>query len=489
MSSPGDPAIVTSTWPPAQLSAVAAPRERRPAGDRWLRLDNQGVMALPLGGQPGHGRTASLRRQPVRIVDGRIEGGYTGAFELICPSCADRPCLDYPKVSPMRQQIRGPYPLEAGLTAYEKHLGLLPRQHEVRPGRSRDAKPAATQVPLDETAGGYRHEAFLYSAMAEFLTGTTSFIRRAVEAGDPILVVVSGSKIDMLRGELGAEALDVSFADMAEVGGNPGRIIAMWRAFADAHAGASQIWGIGEPVYPGRSPAELAECQLHEALLNIAFDASTPFWLLCPYDREALTASVIDEAHRSHPFVAHGEDRRVSSTFRPVDLADPFTRPLPARPADAVYLAFQPGGLGRVRSFVAEHAWLARLDPESGTAMVRAVHEIATSSIQHGGGQGELRAWIENRSLVCEVSDHGHIASPLAGRLPPAPAAPAGTELWLANQLCDLVQIYSYPGGTTIRLYQNTRQPPPATDHAGPPGARDDSGCTRGAWPRKKPSL
>jgi len=26
----------------------------------------------------------------------------------------------------------------------------------------------------------------------------------------------------------------------------------------------------------------------------------------------------------------------------------------------------------------------------------------------------------------------------------------------LANQLCDLVQIYSYPGGTIIRLYQNT---------------------------------
>ena len=163
-----------------------------------------------------------------------------------------------------------------------------------------------TQAFTEETLRGYRHEALLYSGMAEFLTGTTSFIRRAVNAGDPILVVVRRPKIGMLRKELGAEARKVSFADMAEVGGNPGRIIALWRDFVQDYAGASQLYGIGEPVDPGRSPAELAECQLHEALLNVAFDASTPLWLLCPYDLEALAADVIDEAHRTHPFVARG---------------------------------------------------------------------------------------------------------------------------------------------------------------------------------------
>jgi hypothetical protein len=30
---------------------------------------------LPLAGEPGRGSTAVLRRQPVRIVDGRFEGG------------------------------------------------------------------------------------------------------------------------------------------------------------------------------------------------------------------------------------------------------------------------------------------------------------------------------------------------------------------------------------------------------------------------------
>ena len=310
-------------------------------------------------------------------------------------------------------------------------------------------------APPDETAGEYRHEAFLYSGMAEFLAAATSFIRRAVQAGDPVLVVVTGSKIDGLRRELGAETQGVRFADMAQVGGNPGRIIAALRDFVNAHAGTPQLWGIAEPVYPGRSPAELAECQLHEALLNVTFDASTPFRLLCPYDFAALSGDVIDAARRTHRFVVHGEDRQASSIFRPVDLANPFARPLPARPADAAYMALQPDRLDRLRAFVAQHAWRAGLDQESGLAIVRAVNEVATNSLQCGADHGEFRAWSDDHSLVCEVSDDGHITSPLAGRVPPAPTAAREPGLWLANQLCDLVQIYSYPGDTAIRLHQN----------------------------------
>jgi len=94
------------------------------ASDPWLRLDDDPVMTLPLAGHPGHGKTASLRRQPGSIVDGRPEGGNTGKFELICGQCADHPYLDYSEIPPRLQRIRGPYLLQAGLAAYEKHLGL-----------------------------------------------------------------------------------------------------------------------------------------------------------------------------------------------------------------------------------------------------------------------------------------------------------------------------------------------------------------------------
>jgi hypothetical protein len=79
-------------------------------------------MVFPLVGQPGHGRTAFVRRQPTRIVDGRVEGGYTGVFELICPGCGDNPYVDYSEVSPQLQRLRGPLTLEAALEAYDKHL-------------------------------------------------------------------------------------------------------------------------------------------------------------------------------------------------------------------------------------------------------------------------------------------------------------------------------------------------------------------------------
>ena len=94
-------------------------------------------MTPPPAGQPGHGSGAILRNQPVRIVDGRVEGGYTGVYEIVCPDCGDHRDLDYSEVSWRLQWLRGPHPLEAGLAAYHIHLGLtwLTRAGLKLPGR------------------------------------------------------------------------------------------------------------------------------------------------------------------------------------------------------------------------------------------------------------------------------------------------------------------------------------------------------------------
>ena len=92
--------------------------------DPWLCVDAEAGGTFPLAGQPGHGRTAYLRRQPARIVDGRMEGGYTAVFEVICGQCGDHPYLDYSEIPRWLQRIRGPYTLEEGLAAYADHLGL-----------------------------------------------------------------------------------------------------------------------------------------------------------------------------------------------------------------------------------------------------------------------------------------------------------------------------------------------------------------------------
>jgi len=84
----------------------------------------EGVLASPPAGQPGHGSKAVLRSQPVRIVDGRAEGGYTGMYEVVCPDCGDHPDLDYSEISPRLQWLRGPHRLEAALAVFHKHQGI-----------------------------------------------------------------------------------------------------------------------------------------------------------------------------------------------------------------------------------------------------------------------------------------------------------------------------------------------------------------------------
>ena len=66
---------------------------------------------------------------------------------------------------------------------------------------------------------------------------------------------------------------------------------------------AGQRSAIGEPIWPGRSPAELLECQHHEALLNLAFDPGQAWHLLCPYDLDGLDDEVIEAARLSHPLI------------------------------------------------------------------------------------------------------------------------------------------------------------------------------------------
>ncbi|HEY1450507.1 MAG TPA: ATP-binding protein, partial [Solirubrobacteraceae bacterium] len=87
---------------------------------------------------------------------------------------------------------------------------------------------------------------------------------------------------------------------------------------------------------------------------------------------------------------------------------------------------------------------------------VLAVNELATNSVQHGGGGGMLRVWQEPGALVCDVRDRGFIEDPLAGRRRPPIDQYGGRGLWLVNRLCDLVQIRSSPSGTVVRVHMRS---------------------------------
>lgn len=302
----------------------------------------------------------------------------------------------------------------------------------------------------------FSHEALLYEGREDFIRQTLPFIRDAIVAQQPILVAVDEWKVDELQRSLGRDAAWVRFEDMAKIGRNPARIIPVWRAFVDEHsAGERGMRGIGEPIWAGRSPEELVECERHEALLNLAF-ASIPsaLRLVCPYDTGSLPPSVIEEARRNHPIVtAEGTSNR-SETYQQLDaIARPFDAPLPEPEETPVEMHFDEAHLHELRTFVQAQAMERTLAPDRVQGAVLAVHEAATNSIRYGGGSGVLRIWSQDGKMICDVHDHGFIRQPLVGRVTPDPTQPDGFGLWLANQFCDLVQVRSSSDGSTIRLH------------------------------------
>jgi anti-sigma regulatory factor (Ser/Thr protein kinase) len=315
------------------------------------------------------------------------------------------------------------------------------------------AQSAITEEPEGRGSPAFRHKALLYSGTHGFIEGTLPFLRDGARAGDAMLVVVEAAKIERLRDGLGADADAVAFADMSEVGANPARILPAWRAFVDAHPGR-RLRGVGEPVSAQRSAAELVECQRHEALLNLAFADAEGFTLLCPYDVDALNPAVIEQAHHSHPVVVSDGSGHASASYVDVEaVGAPFAEPLPDPPVAAHAVAFEARTLGAVRDLAAAQAVAAGLSEVRGGDLVLAVNEVATNSVVHGGGQGVLRIWREPDTLICEVTDGGAIVEPLAGRRRPPDGRVGGHGLWMCNQLCDLVQIRSFPGGGVVRLH------------------------------------
>lgn len=312
-----------------------------------------------------------------------------------------------------------------------------------------------TDIRRSSREAGFRHDALFYSGTDGFVERTSAFIRDSVAHGEPILVVVSDEKIESLRRELGGDPDGVRFADMLQIGRNPARIIPAWRDFVAEHGTSGRRFrGIGEPIWATRSASELVECARHEALLNLAFAGGQAWWLACPYDTGSLPEAVLAEAERNHPWVTHDGERSESPTYRGLeDVARPFDDPLPEPDGSVREHRFAAEGLATLRLHVAEAAAAYGLDPARTGDLVLIVNEIATNSVRYGGGSGTLRMWEDTASVICEVRDRGRILDPLAGRTKPPADRGSGFGLWLANELCDLVQIRSFPTGSVVRVH------------------------------------
>jgi anti-sigma regulatory factor (Ser/Thr protein kinase) len=302
--------------------------------------------------------------------------------------------------------------------------------------------------------GGFRHVAWFYRTADEYVAGVSEFATAGACAGEPTMIAVPAGRLppgwSPADRAVGALRLDVEV-----LGRNPSRMVPVLRAFAADHP-EQRVRVVAELAWPGRSAPELGEVARYEMLMDLAF-ADSPVSMLCPYDPAGLPGSVTAAVRASHPWVRQaGHDVRSRDYDAAAALRARFG-PLPV-PPEATSLSYR-YDLRPVRAFVAAEAARAGLAETRRTDLVIAASEVAANTLKHTDSGGIVRIWVTSDEILCQFEDAGYIDDPLAGYGRPSGDMPGGQGLWLVNQVCDLAEIRTGAGGTTIRLHMFRDRP------------------------------
>jgi len=302
-------------------------------------------------------------------------------------------------------------------------------------------------------SGTLRHVAFPYRDPAEYRARILGFARAGLARGEPLFVALPGDAARVMASQLAGEPGELRYCDITDMSRNPARIIPELRAFFNKYAGR-RVCVIDQPLWPERTSAEICEVIRHEALVNLAFPDALGT-MMCAYDVTRLTPATISDVRHTHP--EHlGADGRITAAGGPTapwQVPPGCDRPLPLPPPSAESLGYETD-LAPVRRMVESHARRISLGTERAADLVLAVNEIAANTLGHTSSGGTLRVWHDSAEILCQVQDQGWISDPLAGRVKRPPDG-RGHGLFLVNQVCDLVELRTGQGGTTVRMHMS----------------------------------
>jgi anti-sigma regulatory factor (Ser/Thr protein kinase) len=298
---------------------------------------------------------------------------------------------------------------------------------------------------------GLRHQAFFYEGVDAFVGETLPFVREGLHDGDPIVVVARTENLEALRESLGQEAEQVSLHDAQDWYRSPGKAFSACLEFVGANAGAPCIRAIGEVNWPVDWAEAIDEYAHYEAVFNV-IARQAPVYVVCPYDVSSLPDAIITHARATHPEIRIAGGVHRNDAFADPDeycsrLADRLRAAPPAEPIQVTH------DLLELRRTVAAQAHEANVPAHRIPELLLAVHEVAANALTHGGGQALARLWTDDRRFVCDIDDQGPgLSETTAGYVPPDPDGERGRGLWLARQVCDLVEVLSRGGTTRVRL-------------------------------------
>jgi transcriptional regulator with XRE-family HTH domain len=204
---------------------------------------------------------------------------------------------------------------------------------QVESGRRRNVRPStlaalsrALGVSIDYLVRGspsrprmLEHSAFPYRTDDQLRRTIGPFLSEGIERSEALLAVTAAANIELLRELLGKDARRVEFVDASSWYSTPIGALEAYRAFTDAKLKRGVPWVriVGEPVWTGRSHAEVRLWTRYESLLNLVFYAY-PLTIICPYDERSVAPAILRQAHLTHPHTVR--DRRLSTS---PDYTDP----------------------------------------------------------------------------------------------------------------------------------------------------------------------
>jgi anti-sigma regulatory factor (Ser/Thr protein kinase) len=307
---------------------------------------------------------------------------------------------------------------------------------------------------------GFVHSAFLFRSQQDYLESVARFVLDGLTADEAVLVAVPDDKLallhDALSGSVGGFTAELRMADIAEVGRNPSRFMAMEGSFVDEHPNRP-VRIVSQLAWPGRSDDEFVACVEHEALVNEALDGY-PVHKLCLYDASRLDEQLLAEARATHPFLWSRGALQRSAEYAPYDALERCNRPLYANPGAVTYMVRKSADLSPARSFAVSYAGWVGMSEDGIDDLQLIATELATNSLMYTDGACRLAFWRQDEHLVCEARDTGRFEDPMVGRLDPGPSSPASRGLYLVNAISDLVRTHTTSTGTTIQAYLRFEQ-------------------------------
>jgi len=307
---------------------------------------------------------------------------------------------------------------------------------------------------------GEKHRALVYDEPSRFVDGVGRFVRDGLDADEPVLVVVAEAKFALLRDELGRDADAVDVLDEHELYARHGPMLRTLMDYLQRHAASRQgaVRVVAEQRLARRTPADVRAYMRYEAASNVAYRRHAVS-VLCPYDAAELPDEIVEDAFRTHPIVLAPSGARFSELFSdPRAFVREHARVTPA-PPDA-----QACGLDRLddvavaRELVRECAEAVGVAAGDVDDLTIAAGEVATNALLHGSPPRTVWCYVADGALVCHVHDAGAgPPDPLTGYLPPEHDTLAARGLWVAHQLCEIVEVATDATGTHV--YLRTRAP------------------------------